>query len=129
MTKFLATPLAMTQDFFRTNAGYGEVGTPQDYVERQTIEVEAQSLRFAAEETWKVFQNIDENRLCPDGGRSLMVGDIIRLRNCDDETETLMRVASFGFEEIRSLKTIFPRAVEAMQNPDLTYEDIVADDD
>lgn len=128
MAKFLATPLAMTQDFFRSNAGYGPVGTSQDYEERQTIEVEAETVDYVLDIVWETFQNIEPPRMCPDGGRSLMVGDIIRVANEYGENVTLHKVVSIGFEEVRSLKTIFPRCTEAMCNNDITYEDIVARD-
>lgn len=127
MPKFLATPLAMTREFFSSNAGYGPVGSPQDYEERQTIEVEAPSVQHVLNEVWRTFQNVDDNWLCPDNGRSLMVGDVIRVANEYGENVTLHKVDSVGFEEVRSLKTIFPRATEAMQNSNITYEDIVAD--
>jgi hypothetical protein len=128
MTKFLATPLAMTQEFFGKTYGYGDVGTPQDYVERQTVEVDAIDVPDALCKVWEIFQNIEAPRLCPDGGRSLMVGDIIRVTNTYGENAELHRIDGVGFSPVRSLKTIFPRAVEAMQNPNLTYEDLVADD-
>lgn len=131
MARYLATPLEMTTEFFRNNAGYGPVGTPQDYNERQSIEVEDGGRNGPLEEVWRTFQNIDENNLCPDGGRSLMVGDLVRMVDLDGEKidrVRLFKVASCGFEQVSGLKSVFPHVMEAMQNPDLTYEDIVAMD-
>jgi hypothetical protein len=129
MPKFLATPLAMTQSFFQETFGYGEVGTPQDYVERQTIAVEAETLTDVLNKTWDTFQNVEHPHVCPDGGRSLMVGDIIRVSNEHGEDVVLRRVASFGFEEVRSLKTIFPRATDALNGKydDVSYAEIASE--
>lgn len=51
-----------------------------DYEERQTIEFGADDADAACERAWTTFQNIDETHQCPDGGRSLMVGDMVRVQ-------------------------------------------------
>lgn len=129
MTKFLATPLAMTTEFFSKTAGYGDVGTPQDYTERQTVAVDAEAVDEVLNIVWERFQNIEAPRMCPDGGRSLMVGDIIRVTNEFGEESGLHKVAYFGFEEVRSLKSIFPHTVAALNGEydDMSYAEIASE--
>tara|TARA_B100000929_G_scaffold66801_1_gene50923 strand:+ start:1249 stop:1599 length:351 start_codon:yes stop_codon:yes gene_type:complete len=50
-----------------------------DYEERPALEFGADDADAACERTWATYQNIDESRQCPDGGRSLMVGDMVRV--------------------------------------------------
>lgn len=50
-----------------------------DYDERQTIDADVTDAHAACEIAWQTFQNVDENWQTPDGGRSLMVGDMVRV--------------------------------------------------
>ena len=44
-----------------------------------TIEADVEDAHAACERAWGAYQNIDEDQQCPDGGRSLMVGDMARV--------------------------------------------------
>lgn len=68
-----------------------------NYDERQTIVAEADDAHAACECAWKAFQNIDEDWKTPDGGRSLMVGDMVRVQLGD--TTTWWICCSFGWTE------------------------------
>lgn len=70
------------------------------YKERQTIEVDADDEHDACEALWTRFQNLDEDRLTPDGGRSLMTGDMARIEN--DGRVTWWICCSIGWTETRA---------------------------
>ena len=94
-----ALPLFMTDDFFRQTGGYAaSCGTRADYEERevQSFDPPMESARQAAERVFHIFQNIDENHMTPDAGRSMMVGDCVELTDSNG-TKTLLRCESFGF--------------------------------
>lgn len=108
MPKFIATPYCMTEHFFRIDAGIGLasndgqlVGKADDYKARQSIEVDAPHTIAAANTVWRTFQNIDDDWCCPDDGRSMMVGDLIKLEEVDGGT-TWLRVAMVGFDKIEA---------------------------
>jgi hypothetical protein len=67
------------------------------YDERPTIEVEAVDIHAACEAAWATYQNVDEDRKCPDGGRSLMVGDMARVEA--DSVTHWMICCSIGWTE------------------------------
>ena len=67
------------------------------YEERQTIVVDAEDAHAACEMAWQTFQNIDENWQTPDRGRSLMVGDMVRLEN--EKATTWWICCSFGWTQ------------------------------
>ena len=54
----------------------------------------------ACEHLFAIFQNIDERHLTPDGGRSLWVGDIARIK--DDNGIRYFQCMNFGWNEIKS---------------------------
>jgi len=82
-----------------------------DYEERQTIEFGADDADAACERAWTTFQNIDETHQCPDGGRSLMVGDMVRVQ-CGG-TITWWICCSFGWTQ-----TVEPGAeAQRIENP------------
>lgn len=56
------------------------------YDERQTINITSQDEDFACEIVWNEYQNL-ENKTTPDNGRSLMVGDMVRLVD-ENDSET-----------------------------------------
>ena len=104
MPYYDATPFAMTTEFFSGAGGlagltgeYGELMS-SNYSERQTVQVEGKTPKAAAEQVWEIFQNIDDDHLTPDDGRSLMVGDLVRLR--ENGTDTWLQVATFGFKVV-----------------------------
>ena len=127
--QYLATPLAMTQSFFQETLGYGEVGTSQDYVERQTVAIDEPTVVDVLNHVWDLFQNVGPGHMTPDGGRSLMVGDIIRVTDVNGENVTLHRVDSCGFSEVQSLKSIFPRATAALRGEydDMSYAEMASE--
>jgi hypothetical protein len=104
--KFKATPYeisrkAVESDPYATFVypGRYKVQKMEDYLERQSIEVKCESAKWACEELWKTFQNIDENWHTPDNKRSLMTGDLARI---EDETGKVSWYicASIGWIEI-----------------------------
>lgn len=68
------------------------------YEKRQTIEVNVADEYAASECAWSTFQNLDEDYMCPDGGRSLMVGDMVQVVD-ENEVETWLICCSFGWEK------------------------------
>lgn len=97
MPKYLATPLAMTMNHFATSHGF-RIGTASDYEERMTIEVDAECIKQALSHTWKAFQNIGDGWMTPDDGRSLMVGDLIKIT--DGRSVEIHVIKMIGFEKI-----------------------------
>lgn len=86
-----------------------KVQKKSDYEERKTIEVECESAKWACEELWKKFQNIDESWLTPDNKRSLMTGDLARI---EDESGNVawFICASIGWIEIKEPgETVFEK--------------------
>jgi len=69
-----------------------------DYEERQTLEVDVKDGEAACERAWTVFQNIDENHSTPDDGRSLMVGDLVRVTT-ESGDESWWICCSMGWAE------------------------------
>lgn len=69
-----------------------------DYDERQTIEADVADAHAACEKAWTVFQNVDEDWRTPDGGRSLMVGDMARVTDASG-AKTWWICCSFGWAE------------------------------
>ena len=67
------------------------------YDERPAIDTDAEDAHAACAHAWGAYQNLDEDHRCPDGGRSLMVGDMVRVE-CSDET-TWWICCSFGWTE------------------------------
>lgn len=57
-----------------------------NYDERPAIEVDVEDAHAACECAWATYQNIDETRQCPDRGRSLMVGDMVRVEGAGEVT-------------------------------------------
>lgn len=81
--------------------GHRHTIMPRDlYKERQTIEVDATDPHDACEALWMRFQNIDEDRLTPDGGRSLMTGDLARIEH--DGRTTWFVCCSVGWSETKA---------------------------
>jgi hypothetical protein len=100
--KYGAMPLFMTDGFFReSDAGYGPVGDSTNYISKPSMEVEGDTPEAACEQVWSTYQNIDENRKTPDGGRSMMVGDLVLLQGQGSNDVRLYRAASVGFEPAR----------------------------
>jgi len=56
------------------------------YDERPAIEVDVEDAHAACERAWTTYQNLDYDHQCPDGGRSLMVGDMARVECGEDVT-------------------------------------------
>lgn len=54
----------------------------------------------ACEHIWTMFQNIDENHRTPDRGRSLAVGDIVRIE--DHNGTRYFQCMNFGWNEIKN---------------------------
>lgn len=100
MTNYIATPYTMTREYFQQTYGRG-VGAASDYEARQAVDLEAESAMDAASLVWGIFQNLSDVLLTPDGGRSLMVGDLIQLR--DGENVHWLRIDAMGFSEISGL--------------------------
>jgi hypothetical protein len=53
------------------------VQAQSDYDLRATIQIEAEDEHDACAKAWMLYQNIDDDRMTPDGGRSLMKGDML----------------------------------------------------
>ncbi len=117
MIRYSATPLFMTQGFFRSTIGYGPTGAADDYVERQTLDVDADNPECAAEKVWTVFQNIDGDRRCPDGGRSMAVGDLVVLTDPAGE-QILLKAVACGFERTEFAPPMPGFAVLDIRNPE-----------
>lgn len=102
---FEATPLAMTQEYFSKSFSLVKkhVGTEDDYVERKTITVVARSAGEVRVIVFRTFQNIDDDHLTPDGERSLMVGDLIRV--IGDDHVSMHRVDMVGFSQVDGFST------------------------
>ena len=106
--KYIMTPFCLTRDIMMKDP-MATFARPEKHVvqplsgyeERQTIEIEEDSDLSACENIWNVFQNLTEDHLTPDGGRSLMVGDMVRM-NKDGEVSWWI-CCSFGWE-----KTVAP---------------------
>ncbi len=103
--KFLVTPLAMSEEIFLKDpmASFARpdshtVQAISDYENRPETEVEADEILAACEKVWTMFQNIDEDHLCPDDGRSLMVGDMLKVTDEDDKTSYWI-CCSFGWTQ------------------------------
>ena len=56
------------------------------YNERPAIEADVEDAHAACERAWTTYQNLDDDHQCPDGGRSLMVGDMARVECGEDVT-------------------------------------------
>lgn len=70
------------------------------YDERESFTVDVAEQHDACEEAWKRYQNIDESRRTPDGGRSLMTGDMMRVVD-EAQTATWWICCSIGWEQTR----------------------------
>lgn len=69
-----------------------------DYDLRLTIQVEAEDEHDACGKAWTVYQNIDDDRMTPDGGRSLMRGDMLLVID-EDEVASWWIACSVGWTE------------------------------
>lgn len=101
---FQATPFAMTQAYFSKSfdLDHDHVGTDDDYVERKTITVVARTAEEVRVIVFRTFQNIDDDHLTPDGERSLMVGDLIRI--IGDDHVSMHRVDMVGFSQVKGFE-------------------------
>ena len=99
VTPFCLSQAIITADSMATLAREERhtVQALKNYDERQTIVAEADDAHAACESAWKAFQNIDEEWMTPDGGRSLMVGDMVRVQ-CGG-TFTWWICCSFGWTQ------------------------------
>ena len=102
---FKVTPFCMTEALLRRDPmamlareERHTVHVVADYDERPTIDSGAADAHGACEHAWATFQNIDENWQTPDGGRSLMVGDMARVTDEDGNT-TWWICCSMGWAE------------------------------
>ena len=106
------TPYAMTSAAIQQNPGMMMhndeplIGAEEDYEARQSIELTHEQARLSpdviGEIAWGAYQNIDENRLCPDKGRSMMMGDLV-LVEVNGKKPVWMIVAAMGFENVTRL--------------------------
>lgn len=107
-----ATPFVLTREAMtakpelmlqRSNPTLGAV---EDYERRDTLVLTAdqatQSNEDIAEIVWSRFQNIDDDHLCPDGGRSLMMGDLVYVQVEGREPAWLIAMA-MGFQDVTDL--------------------------
>lgn len=96
-----AQPLFMTPAYFAAGGAFKPgIGTRADYEERAPVTFHPGRERAlaAAEHVFHVFQNIDENHMCPDVGRSMMCGDLVELTDSDGN-KVVLRCATVGFDE------------------------------
>ena len=84
--KYRVTPFCLGRSILMTDAMASlaredrhTVQALRSYDERPTIEADVEDAHAACERAWGAYQNIDEDQQCPDGGRSLMVGDMARV--------------------------------------------------
>ena len=98
--KYIATPHCMTTEFFQANTGWGDHGEMADYEPRLTVQVEADSPTSAASQIFTQFQNLDDDHLTPDDGRSLMVGDLVMLQEPYGSKVHWLKIEPIGFKII-----------------------------
>lgn len=79
MRQFACTPYALKYDAVGTSTllGNSPALRRSQYEQRAPVIVDAPTPKAAAEGAWGLFQNLDDERQAPDGGRSLSAGDII----------------------------------------------------
>lgn len=80
---FTATPYTLSRSVFLRDpmatlarGGRHVVEKLEDYDLRPAVEADVADAHDACERLWVTYQNIDEGRRTPDGGRSLMTGDM-----------------------------------------------------
>ena len=82
------------------------------YERRQPLDVDTDDAEAALEKAWTVFQNlssgepdedghVEPRHMTPDGGRSLMVGDLAAVRRADGSAE-MWRCCSMGWDRATS---------------------------
>lgn len=77
------------------------VGHSREYDQRSGIDIDAPSHDEALSECWERFQNIDRNHKTPDGGRSLMTGDLVQILD-QDRQESWWICCSMGWHQIEA---------------------------
>ena len=102
--KIIATPLCMTSEYYRkvVENGFGfnvPIGIASDYDERLAETHVGTDALEVCERVWERFQNLSEDHACPDGDRSMMVGDLIRLEY-EDGSKGHFIVAAMGFNAV-----------------------------
>lgn len=94
----------MTTAYFEkaVRNGFGlmiPLGIRDDYDVRTSEVYRENDAAKVLERVWNRFQNIEPPHVCPDGGRSMMVGDLIGLQYADGSTGFFM-VAAVGFTAV-----------------------------
>ena len=102
--KYQVTPLCLTDAILMADpmamlarGGRHTVQAISSYEERPAIEADVEDAHAACERAWGAYQNLDEDQQCPDGGRSLMVGDMTRVEAGEDTTWWIC--CSVGWEQ------------------------------
>lgn len=98
-TPFTIADAFLEKRFLATIAGPSRhaVLPMAEYQERATIEIDlVGDVESSVEQVWIRFQNIDDDHLTPDGGRSMMTGDLVRIVD-DGERESWWIACSIGF--------------------------------
>lgn len=88
----------MTNQFFHRHPLGDDVGAVTDYDARPSLKSDGDSVDNALEYAWHTYQNLHDDHLTPDGKRSMMVGDIIKVEH--NGTTSFHRVEMVGFKEI-----------------------------
>ena len=112
VTPYCMNDIAMMSDVmerFTRRSGRPKTFLPIDmYDARQPLEVDTDQAEVALEKAWTVFQNLSDGEpdedgnvepqhMTPDGGRSLMVGDLAVVQYPDGRKET-WSCCSMGWE-------------------------------
>lgn len=100
--QIIATPFCMTPEYFRKVAQHGldlPVGSRSDYDHRLSERYDESEVETVLEKVWERFQNLEDPHVCPDGGRSMMVGDLVRL-DFEDGSKAYHMVAAMGFKSV-----------------------------
>lgn len=82
-TPYAATAAAWTADpsAMLGLAGRKAVHAADGYQARSPLAVQVDDPHSACEAAWTAYQNLDAERRTPDGGRSLMMGDLMKLED------------------------------------------------
>lgn len=106
------TPYTITSAALSANPGLmlqfrdAKIGDASYYEARQPIEITDEQAAGDAEAigeiAWATYQNLDEDRMCPDDGRSMMVGDLVLVER-EGQPDTWVVVAPMGFKDVTDM--------------------------